>query len=94
MQPWVTEYRLHTLRCGHCELLTEAEWPAGVPRSPFGASVHAWVGLLSGGYRQSKRNVRALLADAFRVALSPGTVCRLEHTVNDAVAAPVEAAQA
>ena len=94
MQPWVTEYRLHVLRCAHCDLLTEAEWPVGVPRSPFGASVHAWVGLLSGGYRQSKRNVRALLADAFRVALSPGTVCRLEHTVSDAVAAPVVAAQA
>ena len=94
VQPWVTEYRLHALRCAHCDLLTEADLPAGVPRSPFGASVHAWVGLLSGGYRQSKRNVTALLSDAFRIALSPGTVCRLEQTVSAAVAAPVAAAQA
>ncbi len=94
VQPRVIEYRLHTLRCSGCGLLTEAELPAGVPRSPFGASVHAWVGLLSGGYRQSKRNVQALLSDAFGLTLSPGTVCRLEQTVSEAVAAPVEDVQA
>ena len=44
----VTEYQLHTLRCQHCNLLTEAAWPVGVPRRSFGPSVQAWVGLLAG----------------------------------------------
>lgn len=48
MRAHVTEYQLHTLRCQHCDLLTEAAWPVGVPRRSFGPSVQAWVGLLAG----------------------------------------------
>lgn len=94
MRPRVTEYRLHAVRCAHCDLLTESELPEGVPRSAFGASVHGWVGLLSGGYRTSKRHVKALLADAFGLDLAEGTVWQLEQTVSEAVAAPVDDAQA
>ena len=61
----VIEYQLHTLRCAHCDRLTAAGWPEGVSRHTFGPSVQAWVGLLAGAYRLSKRNIRALLSDAF-----------------------------
>ncbi len=61
VQARVTEYRMHTLRCTHCTTLTEAEWPEGVPGNAFGPSVQAWVGLLSGSYRMSKRNRLALV---------------------------------
>ena len=94
VQAQVTEYQFHTLRCGHCDLLTEAPWPPDVPRRTFGPSVQAWVGLLSGAYRLSKRNVVALLRDAFGVDLALGTVSPLEQEVSAALAAPVEAARA
>ena len=61
----VIEYQVHTLRCAHCDRLTEAGWPEGVSRHTYGPSVQAWVGLLAGAYRLSKRNIRALLSDAF-----------------------------
>ena len=89
----VTEYELHTLRCSHCGGLTEAAWPDGVPRGAFGPRVQALVGLLSGSYRLSKRLMEELLADAFGVELSLGTVCGLEQQVSQAVGAPVEAAR-
>ncbi len=93
VQAQVTEYELHTLRCAHCDRLTEAPWPAGVPRGAFGPRVQALVGLLSGSYRLSKRLIEELLADAFGVKLSLGTVCGLERQVSQAVADPVAEAR-
>lgn len=92
VQAHVIEYQLHTLRCAHCDTLTQAAWPDGVPRRTFGPSVQAWVGLLSGAYRMSKRNIAALLWDAFGVQMSPGTVSQLEQEVSAAVAEPVDQA--
>ena len=90
----VIEYQLHTLRCGHCDRLTAAGWPEGVSRHTFGPSVQAWVGLLAGAYRLSKRNIRALLSDAFGLEVSLGTVSRLEQEVATALAGAVEEARA
>ena len=90
----VIEYQLHTLRCAHCDRLTEAGWPEGVSRHTFGPSVQAWVGLLAGAYRLSKRNIRALLSDAFGLKVSLGTVSRLEREVAAALAGAVEEARA
>ena len=89
----VTEYQLHTLRCPHCDRLTEAAWPEGVPHSAFGARVHGLVGLLSGGYRLSKRQVQSLLADGFGVAMSSGSVNELKQGVSESIAGPVAQAR-
>ena len=93
VRPQVTEYQAHTLRCPGCDVLTEADWPESVPRSRFGPSVQAWIGLLSGAYRMSKRNIVALLADAFSLDLAVGSVSQLEQHVSEALAAPVEDAR-
>ncbi len=90
----VIEYQLHPLRCAHCDRLTAAGWPEGVSRHTFGPSVQAWVGLLAGAYRLSKRNIRALLSDAFGLEVSLGTVSRLEREVAAALAGAVEEARA
>ena len=94
VQVRVTEYQLHTLRCAHCETLSEASWPQGVPSSTFGPGVQAWVGLLSGAYRMSKRNIKALMSDAFGIELALGTVSQLERHLSEAIAAAVEKARA
>ena len=90
----VLEYQLHTLRCRRCHRLSAADWPEGVSRHTFGPSVQAWVGLLAGAYRMSKRNIQSLLSDAFGVEVSLGTVSRLEQQVAAALADPVEEARA
>ena len=93
VRPHVTEYQMHALRCPCCDVLTEAELPESVTRSSFGPSVQAWIGLLSGTYRLSKRNVAALLSDAFALDLSVGSVSQLEHRTSEALAVPVEEAR-
>lgn len=94
VQVQVTEYQLHTLRCPHCQTLTEASWPEGVPHRAFGPRVQGLVSLLSGAYRLSKRQIQQLLSDGFGVEMALGTVGQLEQVISQALARPVEAAQA
>jgi len=93
VRPYVTEYQLHTLRCAHCDGLTEAQLPEGVPRSPFGSSVASWCTLLSGAYRLSKRNICDLMHDAFGLDLSTGAISQLEQRMSSALAEAVDAAR-
>lgn len=92
VRPRVIEYQFHTLRCPRCDGLTEAQWPATVPRGAFGPTVAAWASLLSGVYRLSKRNTVNLLGDAFSLELAVGSVSQLEQRVSQALAAPVQEA--
>lgn len=94
VQPLVTEYQRHTLPCGVCGTLTEASLPEGVPSGAFGPRLQALVGLLSGSYRLSKRKIQGLLSDCFGVELALGSVCPLEQATSEAIAAPVDEAQA
>ena len=89
----VTEYQFHTLRCSHCQQLTEASWPSDVPRRAFGPRVQALVSLLAGAYRLSQRQIQRLLSDGFGVEMSVGTVGALEAATSQALAPAVEAAQ-
>lgn len=94
VRAYVTEYQLHTLACPHCQTLTEASLPEGVPSGAFGSRVEALTGLLSGGYRLSKRKVQSLLSDGFGVEMSLGSVTQQEQRVSEALAEPVASAQA
>ena len=91
--PLVVEYRLHQLDCPVCGHQTRASLPPGTSPSGYGARLSAMVGLLSGPYRQSYRQVCALMSDLFGVSLSRGTVGRLRDELNVALTLPVAAAQ-
>lgn len=89
-RPDVTEYRRHRLGCPRCGRTTRAPLPPGVPRGAFGPRLLATVGLLSGGYRLSKRQVAALLADTLGLSISVGMVAKAERHAAAALATPVE----
>jgi transposase len=91
VRPDVVEYRLHRLACPRCGAATRGELPAGVPRGAFGPRLQATVALLTGAYRLSKRQVRAILADLLGLSVSTGMVCKAERAAAEALAAPVEA---
>ncbi len=94
IEPLVVEYRLHQLACQVCGHQTRASLPPGVSPAGYGARLSAIVALLSGSYRQSYRQVCALMSDLFGVSLSRGTVGRLRDELNVALHTPVTAAQA
>jgi transposase len=90
----VTEYQMQVRRCPACGKRTRADLPAGVPRRPFGARLTAVIALLSGRYRLSRREVRALLQDLWAVRVSLGAVVRQEQAQSAALVAVVAEAQA
>ncbi len=91
IQPEVTEYQLHRLKCPRCGLSTCATLPAGVPRGGQGPRLQSILALMTGAYRLSKRMVQTFCADVFALPLCAGQVCALEAETAAATAAVVEA---
>lgn len=95
VRPEIIEYRLHRLICLRCGHATRGRLPAGVPRGAFGPRLQAWVGLLSGVYRLSKRQVQRLFADLLGLSISTGMVAKLQRQAATVLALPaVEIQQA
>jgi transposase len=90
----VTEYRLHTCTCQQCGRKTRALLPDGVPTGAFGPRIEAMVGLLSGQYHLSKREIERMMATFFEVPISLGAISRVEKRCEQAIATPVKDAEA
>jgi transposase len=89
----VTEFRLHTQRCPHCESATLAAVPDGVSRSCFGPRLTAIVALYTGVYRLSKRTVVSMLSDLFGIDMALGSVTGCEQRTSEVLAEPVAEAR-
>src|SRR5262249_20190526 len=79
IEPVVHEYRLHRLRCPHCNTVTCGALPDGVPRTAFGPRLHAVLSVLTGVYRLSKRQVAQLCSDPLGLTISIGMIAQLER---------------
>ena len=93
VKPKVVEYRLHQLTCAACAQPTRAALPAGVSPTGYGDRLSSIVGLLSGAYRQSYRQVCQLMKSLFGVSLSRGGVGRLRQELNEALESITREAQ-
>jgi hypothetical protein len=92
--PQVDEYRLHRLLCPVCGEATRAPLPAGVSASGYGPRLVAVVGLLSGAYRQSERQVQQVLSDLYGIDVALGTIDALRQEASQALADSVDEAWA
>jgi transposase len=90
--PDVTEYRLHRVTCD-CGKVTCGTLPAGVTRGMCGPRLTAFIGLLTGIYKMSRREANRLLSDVLGVKISLGALSQSEDVVSDAVRSPVEEAR-
>lgn len=88
IKPTVTEFQLHGLNCENCGATTRATLPDGVPRGNFGPRLQAFASVASGYYRLPKRMVKALLADAFGIELSVGSISKLEKKTSAVLSHP------
>ena len=92
VQPQLTEYQLHRLRCTGCGITTCGELPTGVLPTCYGPRLASIVALCTGGYRMSKRMVVSFCREVLGIELSVGELCQIEQTVTTAVAPAVEEA--
>ena len=92
VQPQITEYQRHRLRCAGCGLTTCGELPAGIAPTCYGPRLASVVALCTGGYRMSKRMVASFCREVLGIELSLGEICQIEQTVTKAVTPAVEEA--
>jgi transposase len=80
----VTEHRRHRLPCD-CGEITCGELPAGVPHGQAGPRLVAFVAMLMGDFRLSKRKVAAFLTNILHTPCSPGWVVKLQKQATAAL---------
>lgn len=88
IEPVVHEYRLHRLCCPRCQTVSCGALPDGVPRTAFGPRLHAALGVLTGAYRLSKRQVAQLCSDLLGLTISLGMIAKLERITADVLEQP------
>jgi transposase len=91
VKPHVTQYHLFEEHCPECDLISRGELPSHV-RGEHGPRLMAAVTLLTGRFRLSKREVPELMRELLGVPMASGTVCKIEQTMSEALAAPYEEA--
>jgi transposase len=84
IQPIVTEYQQHRLRCV-CGSSTCGELPAGVPSGQAGPRLIAFSGLLMACFRQSKRRAAHFLGTILNQPASAGWMVLLQNRCAQAV---------
>jgi transposase len=93
VQPYVTEYQLHSLLCSNCGAVTTALLPKGVPTGAFGSRLQSIVATFTGIYHLSRRATVGAMDDLFGVKMSLGSVSTCEGVVSEALAKPVAEAR-
>jgi transposase len=94
IQPLITEHRLSAGWCPYCQTWVKPDLPAEVGRSAFGPRLQAWVAILTGRFRQSRRQVVELLRELCGVSVSLGSIQSLCEETSEALAVPYQEAKA
>jgi transposase len=92
IEPHVTEFQQHTLNCLACGTANQADWPSEMPAGHFGERVRALTGYMSGRFGMTKRDIKEMLEDVYRVEIGLGSIPAQERGVSLALQKPVEAA--
>lgn len=92
--PVITEHRLLAGWCPRCQSWVKPELPAEMGRSAFGPRLQAWVAILTGRFRQSRRQVVELLRELCGVKVSLGSIQSLCEETSEALAVPYREAKA
>lgn len=90
IHPIVTEYQLERRFCPCCGITTCGQLPTGVPSGQCGPRLAAFVGLLMGHFRQSKRRTTAFLEDLLNIPCSTGWIVKIQTGVSGVLAGPYE----
>ncbi len=90
IEPIVIEFRRHRRTCGCCGERTCASLPDGVPTGQSGPRLVAFVGLLMGHFRQSKRRAAFFLQDFLGMPCCPSLTVKMQDQVAAALEQPYE----
>lgn len=83
---FVREFRLWKKRCPKCGGFTRGKMPPGSPKGAFGPRIQATAAMLSGRFRLSRREVKALMGLLAGVEMSLGSVQTCCEAASEAMA--------
>lgn len=83
---FVREFRLWKKRCPECGGFTRGKLPPGSPKGAFGPRIQATAAMLSGRFRLSRREVKALMGLLAGVEMSLGSVQTCCEAASEAMA--------
>lgn len=86
----ITEYQIFSGTCSCCSANFRGKLPSGAPAGMLGPNALATIGLLSGKYHLSKRDIQELFSDYFGLPICTGTVCNAEQQISAALEIPYE----
>lgn len=89
IHPEVTDHVCLSVECPNCRHVTAGHLPDEVPRGGYGPRLCAYLGVLSGRYRASRREVAALFEEMFHCPISVGTVSNICVKAGALMKAPV-----
>lgn len=84
IRPVVIEHQVHTLSC-RCGKTTTATLPPTIACSQFGPRITAFIGMLIGQERLSKRQVKRVMKTLFGVTISVGAVVARQREVSQSL---------
>lgn len=84
IHPMVSEHQVQTLRC-RCGQTTTAALPPEIACSQFGPRITAFIGMLMGQERLSKRQVKRVMKTLFGVDISVGAVVARQQEVSQSL---------
>ena len=90
IEPEVTEFQRHRMECKCCGETTCASLPEGVPNGQSGPRLVAFVGLLMGHFRHSKRRAAFFLQDFLGMPCCPSLTVKMQHQVTAALEQPYD----
>lgn len=86
--PEVTQYNIHTCRCGQCGKHVKADVPPEAQYG-FGPRLMGLITSLSGEFRLSKRQITALVGK-IGIRICSGSVCKIHKRASEILKAPYE----
>jgi transposase len=87
---FIQQFNLWTKACPKCGHISRGRMPGGSPKGAFGPRLQARIGLLSGRYRMTRREVVSLSKAMFGVRISLGSAQACCKAVSEAVAQTAE----
>jgi transposase len=90
MEPHVTEFQVFNGCCIQCSAKLRGSLPVGTPPGMLGPNALATIGLLTGKFHLSKRDVEEFFSDYFGLPICVGSVSNAEQQVSEALKSPYE----
>jgi transposase len=79
----VTEYRKHAIACPNCGEITEGTLPKEANESTYSPNVAAFIGVLTGFCRMSRRMAKEFVQEVVGIPLSVGSISNIEKELTE-----------